>query len=82
MNKKPDFSLNENIVSNIADALSGKSAHHIAETVAIAKTIQAAEILSDSGFEDEAGIVLAILQDVSLEKIASLDEEILFDVKG
>ena len=82
MSEKPNFSLNESIVSDIENALTGKSASHIAQTVAIAKTIQAAELLSQSGFEDDANIVLSALNSTSIEKVASLNEEILFCVKG
>jgi len=70
------------IAKSMDSILNGQAKLAGAEIVAVAKVIQAAEILSQTGFEDEAEQVLATLKDNPLTKEASLntEEEILFEV--
>ncbi len=67
-------------VQKYADILSGKSLASVNETLAVVKVIQAAEKLAAAGFSAEAEIVLGTLKDPGLEKMASFEEEVLFEV--
>ncbi len=73
---------NIDIAKSMDSILNGQAKLAGAEIVAVAKVIQAAEILSQTGFEDEAKQVLATLKDKPLTKEASAkrEEEILFEV--
>jgi len=70
------------IAKSMDSILNGQAKVAGAEIVAVAKVIQAAEILSQTGFEDEAQQVLATLKDNPLTKEASakIEEEVLFEV--
>jgi len=70
------------IAKSMDSILNGQAKLAGAEIVAVAKVIQAAEILSQTGFEDEAQQVLATLKDNPLTKEASakIEEEVLFEV--
>jgi hypothetical protein len=66
--------------------LSGQATVASVELIAVAKIIQAAEILVQSGFENESKYVLdsinAFVKNPELCKQASAKEEILFEVIG
>jgi hypothetical protein len=70
------------IAKSMNSIMNGQAKLAGAEIVAVAKVIKAAEILSQTGFEDEAQQVLATLKDNPLTKEASAKtgEEILFEV--
>jgi len=73
------------IQKSMQSILSGQAKVAGAEIVATARIIQAAEILTQTGFEDEAHLVLSTLKDTPLSKEASakveeVKEEVLFEI--
>ena len=72
--------------TNIAEAmnliLNGQDKIARAQSLAITKIVQAADILNQTGFEDEGSLVLSSLKEKPISKEASslIEEEILFEI--
>lgn len=69
------------IAKSMSSILNGATSEVSADLVATAKVIEAAEILAKAGFDEDADIVLGTLKEPVLEKQASAEDEILFEVK-
>ena len=70
------------IAKSMESILNGEAKTAGIDILATAKVIQAAEILSQTGFEEEAQLVLATLKEEPITKEASAktEEEVLFEV--